>query len=165
QRGGGPVLPGCRRSRAHAHARQHPHRLGDLPGFGPGFLLPSGHRHLLVGAQLQPARRRSTRCTGPQVRPALATAQLPSTTVDGKSTAHRGGHLQGERMRGRKHGIAAVALGAVVALTAAGCGGGASTTAGGTNGASGAKAGGTLYYLTKRPAEHLDPQRTYIGRD
>src|SRR3954447_5134924 len=27
------------------------------------------------------------------------------------------------------------------------------------------KAGGTLYYLTKRPAEHLDPQRTYIGRD
>ena len=68
-------------------------------------------------------------------------------------------------MTRRNHGIAAVALGAVVALTAAGCGGGASTTAGGTNGASGAKAGGTLYYLTKRPAEHLDPQRTYIGRD
>jgi peptide/nickel transport system substrate-binding protein len=68
-------------------------------------------------------------------------------------------------MTGRNHGIAAVALGGVVALTAAGCGGGASTTAGGTNGATGAKAGGTLYYLTKRPAEHLDPQRTYLGRD
>ena len=25
--------------------------------------------------------------------------------------------------------------------------------------------GGTLYYLSKRPAEHLDPQRMYIGRD
>jgi peptide/nickel transport system substrate-binding protein len=69
-------------------------------------------------------------------------------------------------MTRRNHGIAAVALGGVVALTAAACGGGASTpTAGGTNGASAAKAGGTLYYLTKRAAEHLDPQRTYIGRD
>ena len=28
-----------------------------------------------------------------------------------------------------------------------------------------ASSGGTIYYLTKRPAEHLDPQRTYIGRD
>ena len=27
------------------------------------------------------------------------------------------------------------------------------------------KKGGTLYYLTFRPTEHLDPQRTYIGRD
>jgi peptide/nickel transport system substrate-binding protein len=68
-------------------------------------------------------------------------------------------------MTRRNHGIAAVALGGVVALTAAACGGGATTTSGGTSGASGAKAGGTLYYLTKRPAEHLDPQRTYIGRD
>ena len=67
-------------------------------------------------------------------------------------------------MTRRKHGIAAIALGGVVAITAAGCGGGTSTsTASGTAGAS-AK-GGTLYYLTKRPAEHLDPQRTYIGRD
>jgi len=67
-------------------------------------------------------------------------------------------------MTRRKHGIAAIALGGVVAITAAGCGGGTSTsTASGTAGAS-AK-GGTLYYLSKRPAEHLDPQRTYLGRD
>lgn len=25
--------------------------------------------------------------------------------------------------------------------------------------------GGTLYYLTKRPVEHWDPQRVYLGRD
>ena len=69
-------------------------------------------------------------------------------------------------MTRRKHGIAAIALGSVVALTAAACGGGASTpSASKTEGASGAKAGGTLYYLTKRSAEHMDPQRTYIGRD
>jgi peptide/nickel transport system substrate-binding protein len=69
-------------------------------------------------------------------------------------------------MTRRKHGIAAIALGGVVALTAAGCGGGSSTsTSSGTTGASASKAGGTLYYLTKRAAEHLDPQRTYIGRD
>jgi peptide/nickel transport system substrate-binding protein len=65
-----------------------------------------------------------------------------------------------------RHGIAAIALGSVVALTAAACGGGGSTpTASNTDGASAPKAGGTLYYLTKRPAEHMDPQRTYIGRD
>ncbi len=69
-------------------------------------------------------------------------------------------------MTRRNHGIAAIALGSVVALTAAACGGGASTpSASKTEGASGAKAGGTLYYLTKRSAEHMDPQRTYIGRD
>src|SRR5450631_3610967 len=69
-------------------------------------------------------------------------------------------------MTRRKHGIAAIALGGVIALTAAGCGGGSSTsTSSGTAGASASKAGGTLYYLTKRAAEHLDPQRTYIGRD
>lgn len=69
-------------------------------------------------------------------------------------------------MTRRKHGIAAIAFGGVVALTAAGCGGGASTPdAGGKAAASEAKAGGTLYYLTKRAAEHLDPQRTYVGRD
>jgi peptide/nickel transport system substrate-binding protein len=59
-----------------------------------------------------------------------------------------------------------VALAGVVALTAAACGGGGTTatsTSGGT--AAAASAGGTLYYLTKRSAEHLDPQRTYIGRD
>ena len=69
-------------------------------------------------------------------------------------------------MKRRNRGIGAVALGGVVALIAAGCGGGASTpTASKSASASGAKAGGTLYYLTKRSAEHLDPQRTYIGRD
>ena len=25
--------------------------------------------------------------------------------------------------------------------------------------------GGTLYYLSTRPTEHLDPQRIYVGRD
>jgi peptide/nickel transport system substrate-binding protein len=69
-------------------------------------------------------------------------------------------------MMRKKNGIAAIALGSVVALTAAGCGGGASTPEASTAGAASApKAGGTLYYLTKRPAEHMDPQRTYIGRD
>lgn len=68
-------------------------------------------------------------------------------------------------MTRRTHGMVAIALGGVVALTAAACGGSTTTTAGGTSGASPAKAGGTLYYLTKRAAEHLDPQRTYIGRD
>ncbi len=69
-------------------------------------------------------------------------------------------------MMRRKNGVAAIALGSVVALTAAGCGGGASTPdASSAAGASAPKAGGTLYYLTKRPAEHMDPQRTYIGRD
>jgi peptide/nickel transport system substrate-binding protein len=59
-----------------------------------------------------------------------------------------------------------IALSGVVALTAAACGG-SSGGGGSSNKGSGAdlKAGGTLYYLTKRPAEHLDPQRTYIGRD
>ncbi|MEO6143062.1 MAG: ABC transporter substrate-binding protein [Dermatophilaceae bacterium] len=69
-------------------------------------------------------------------------------------------------MTRRKHGIAAIALGSVVALIAAGCGGGTSTPeASKSGGASASKAGGTLYYLTKRPAEHMDPQRTYVGRD
>ena len=67
----------------------------------------------------------------------------------------------------RRNGIVAIALGSVVALTAAACGGGTTTpkaTETGS-GASAVKAGGTLYYLTKRAAEHMDPQRTYIGRD
>jgi peptide/nickel transport system substrate-binding protein len=63
-------------------------------------------------------------------------------------------------------GAMLIALSGVVALTAAACGG---SSGGGSssNSSSGTalKAGGTLYYLTKRPAEHLDPQRTYIGRD
>ena len=53
---------------------------------------------------------------------------------------------------------------AAVAVTLAGCGGG--TTSGNKgNGSSEGKTGGTLNYLTFRPTEHLDPQRTYIGRD
>jgi len=47
-------------------------------------------------------------------------------------------------------------------VTLAGCGGG--STSGNKSSGSGSK-GGTLYYLTKRPSEHFDPQRTYIGRD
>jgi peptide/nickel transport system substrate-binding protein len=68
-------------------------------------------------------------------------------------------------MTRRRNGIAAIAIGGVVALTAAGCGGGTSTSTSSSTAASAGKAGGTLYYLTKRAAEHLDPQRTYIGRD
>ncbi len=57
--------------------------------------------------------------------------------------------------------VTAAALGFAVAL--AGCGGG-STNPKSNSGSSSAK-GGTIYYLTQRPTEHLDPQRTYIGRD
>jgi len=59
-----------------------------------------------------------------------------------------------------------IALSGVVALTAAACGGssGGGKDSGNNGSGAGLKAGGTLYYLTKRPAEHLDPQRTYIGR-
>jgi peptide/nickel transport system substrate-binding protein len=70
-------------------------------------------------------------------------------------------------MTRRKPGIAAITLGAVVALTA-GCGGGggAPTPAAIRVTSPGpAKAGGTLYYLTNQPADHLDPQRTSIARD
>jgi peptide/nickel transport system substrate-binding protein len=56
-----------------------------------------------------------------------------------------------------------VALAGVVALAASACGAG-DKTATSANGGTAAK-GGTLYYLTSRSAEHLDPQRTYIGRD
>src|ERR1035437_10155787 len=71
-------------------------------------------------------------------------------------------------MTRRNHGIAAIALGAVVALTAVGCGGGGgapSPAAINVTSAGPAKAGGTLYYLTNQPADHLDPQRTYNPRD
>ena len=56
--------------------------------------------------------------------------------------------------------IAAIAAAAVVSVTLVACGSNSDTKAK----TSDAK-GGTLYYLTKRPAEHLDPQRMYIGRD
>jgi peptide/nickel transport system substrate-binding protein len=59
-----------------------------------------------------------------------------------------------------------VALVACAALPLAACGGGGGTGSTPTGGAAaGATKGGTLYWLTKRPAEHMDPQRTYIGRD
>ena len=56
----------------------------------------------------------------------------------------------------------AVVAAAALAVTLAGCGGG--STSGNKSSGSGSK-GGTVYYLTKRPTEHWDPQRTYIGRD
>ncbi|MEU4195379.1 ABC transporter substrate-binding protein [Kribbella sp. NPDC026611] len=52
---------------------------------------------------------------------------------------------------------------AVVLLAAGLVACGSNTTT--STSASKASAGGTLYYLTRRPSEHLDPQRTYIGRD
>jgi peptide/nickel transport system substrate-binding protein len=60
-------------------------------------------------------------------------------------------------------GLAVLAVTAVLPLAA--CGGG--TTGGGSTstGTAGTAKGGTVYWLTKRPSEHLDPQRTYIGRD
>jgi peptide/nickel transport system substrate-binding protein len=61
-------------------------------------------------------------------------------------------------------GAMLIALSGVVAITAAACGGGSSGKS--SNSSSGSiKAGGTLYYLSKRPVEHWDPTRTYIGRD
>lgn len=62
--------------------------------------------------------------------------------------------------------LTGVSVAAVLAVTVAGCGSSSSgtDTAGSSSGAA-AGTGGTVYYLTKRPAEHLDPQRTYIGRD
>lgn len=59
-----------------------------------------------------------------------------------------------------------VALVACAALPLAACGGGGGETPTATGGAAaGVTKGGTLYWLTRRPAEHMDPQRTYIGRD
>lgn len=66
--------------------------------------------------------------------------------------------------------VFAVLAAAALTLPLAACGGGSTSDAGagggGTaqSGESGGK-GGTLSYLTKRNAEHLDPQRMYIGRD
>lgn len=62
--------------------------------------------------------------------------------------------------------LTGVSVAAVLAVTVAGCGSSSSgTDTGGSTSAAAAEGGGTLYYLTRRPAEHLDPQRTYIGRD
>ena len=59
--------------------------------------------------------------------------------------------------------IVAAAATALVAVGLAACGGG-STSGGSSSNEEGSK-GGTLYYLTFRNVEHLDPQRAYIGRD
>ncbi|MCW2539853.1 MAG: transporter substrate-binding protein [Frankiales bacterium] len=72
-------------------------------------------------------------------------------------------------MSGKRSAIALGVLATVTALVVTACGGSAGTkstdnsSSGSTSSAG--KAGGTLYYLTKRPVEHWDPQRTYIGRD
>lgn len=57
--------------------------------------------------------------------------------------------------------LVAVACAVTMPLVACSTPSGTSSTAGT---AAGAK-GGTVYVLTKRSAEHLDPQRMYIGRD
>jgi peptide/nickel transport system substrate-binding protein len=64
----------------------------------------------------------------------------------------------------RKPLVAIATAGLLVSLAA--CGGGSTNDAAkkGNASAEGAK-GGTLNYLTTRATEHLDPQRTYIGRD
>jgi peptide/nickel transport system substrate-binding protein len=62
----------------------------------------------------------------------------------------------------RKPVVALATAAALVSLAA--CGGGSSSSSD-KKGATSSTKGGTVYYLTKRPSEHLDPQRTYIGRD
>ncbi|MEP6852511.1 MAG: ABC transporter substrate-binding protein [bacterium] len=77
-------------------------------------------------------------------------------------------------MSARTKGVALGAMTAAAALALSACGGSASTkssgggsSASGASGASGAasggSAGGTIYNLSKRPVEHWDPQRIYIG--
>ncbi|MBO0838186.1 MAG: ABC transporter substrate-binding protein, partial [Actinobacteria bacterium] len=74
--------------------------------------------------------------------------------------------------------VAICAIGVAVAVTASACssskkGGGGGTgspsssapASSSASSAVNAKKGGTIYNLTKRPVEHWDPQRTYIGRD
>lgn len=61
--------------------------------------------------------------------------------------------------------LAAVAVGAALSVTLAACGGGSTNPSSSNTGSAAGKKGGTLNYLTFRPTEHLDPQRTYIGRD
>jgi peptide/nickel transport system substrate-binding protein len=57
--------------------------------------------------------------------------------------------------------VASAGLLAVAACSGTTAPGGGSSSSGSAS----ASKGGTLYYLTKRPTEHWDPQRTYIGRD
>jgi len=67
-------------------------------------------------------------------------------------------------MSHKRSAIALGALATIAALTVSACGSSASSKKG-TTAPAGEKKGGTIYYLTKRPAEHWDPQRIYIGRD
>ncbi|MEI2766174.1 MAG: ABC transporter substrate-binding protein [Dermatophilaceae bacterium] len=66
-------------------------------------------------------------------------------------------------MTKKTRAVGAVAAATIVALPLAACSSGG-TTSSSTASAAQAK-GGTIYALTRRSAEHLDPQRTYIGRD
>jgi peptide/nickel transport system substrate-binding protein len=60
--------------------------------------------------------------------------------------------------------VAGVAATLALALTASACSGGGTTApTGGTSGGAATTAGGTLYVLSGTPAEHWDPQRTYVG--
>jgi peptide/nickel transport system substrate-binding protein len=67
--------------------------------------------------------------------------------------------------------VAICAIGVAVAVTASACssskkgGGGSTGSASSATSAANSAKGGTIYYLSKRPVEHWDPQRTYIGRD
>lgn len=58
--------------------------------------------------------------------------------------------------------VAGVAATLALALTASACSGGTTAPTTGT-GDGAATAGGTLYVLSGTPAEHWDPQRTYVG--
>jgi peptide/nickel transport system substrate-binding protein len=65
--------------------------------------------------------------------------------------------------------VAVCSIGVVLAVTATACSSNKSSTEGGAAGSAtstaSSKTGGSVYYLTKRPVEHWDPQRMYIGRD
>ena len=65
----------------------------------------------------------------------------------------------------RTSALAALAVASVLGVSACGGGGTSKQPEASGSASGGAQKGGTLYWLTKRPAEHMDPQRTYIGRD
>lgn len=62
-----------------------------------------------------------------------------------------------------KKSVSLIAVAMAGSMSLAACGGGSSDSKSGGSGS--ADSGGTMYYLTKRSAESLDPQRAYIGRD
>lgn len=64
----------------------------------------------------------------------------------------------------KKKSISLLAVAMVGSMSLAACGGGSSSGGSSSGGSEGGGKGGILYYLSKRPAEHLDPQRIYIGR-